>query len=75
VCEQGPVRAACLEHALSVPEQFGIWGGMTELERQEEARRRRGASAGARPVVLPIRLNTAQGRQHAGAHGESDVAA
>ena len=74
VCEQCPVRTACLEHALAVPEQFGIWGGMTELERQEEARRRRGA--GARPVVLPIRLGASRDRQHAGAAGtESDVAA
>lgn len=76
VCEQCPVRTACLEHALAVPEQFGIWGGLTELERQEEARRRRGAAAGSRPVVLPIRLSAQRDHRHAGGAGaESDVAA
>jgi WhiB family redox-sensing transcriptional regulator len=76
VCEQCPVRAACLEHALAVPEQFGIWGGMTEIERQEEARRRRGAAAGSRPVVLPIRLGDRRDHRLAGDAGtESEVAA
>lgn len=76
VCEQCPVRAACLEHALAVPEQFGIWGGMTEVERQEEARRRRGATAGTRPVVLPIRLGDRRDHRHAaGAGTGSEVAA
>jgi WhiB family transcriptional regulator, redox-sensing transcriptional regulator len=64
VCAQCPVRQACLEHALSVPEQFGIWGGMTELERQEEMRRRRGASV-TRPNVVPIRIGGQRDRRHA----------
>ena len=49
VCAACPVRTACVEHALSVPEQFGIWGGLTEVERLEETRRRRGASRRAYP--------------------------
>jgi hypothetical protein len=28
------VRTACLEHALNVPEQYGVWGGMTVEQRQ-----------------------------------------
>jgi WhiB family redox-sensing transcriptional regulator len=75
VCEQCPVRAACLEHALAVPEQFGIWGGMTEIERQEEARRRRGAAAGTRPVVLPIRLGDRRDRRLAGDAGAGNEVA
>ena len=76
VCAECPVRQQCLEHALSVPEQFGIWGGLTEVERQEEARRRRGAAAGARPVVVPIRLGAQQNRGFAEARDDSaEVAA
>src|SRR5207249_7912786 len=36
VCAECPVRQQCLEHALALPEQFGIWGGLTELERADE---------------------------------------
>ena len=34
VCGACPVRTACLEHALNVPEQYGVWGGMTVEQRQ-----------------------------------------
>jgi WhiB family redox-sensing transcriptional regulator len=78
VCAQCPVQKACLEHALSVPEQFGIWGGMTELERQEEMRRRRGAVAG-RSVVVPIRIGAQRDRglmdARDDARDDADVAA
>ena len=33
VCAGCPVRQQCLEHALAVPEMFGVWGGATESER------------------------------------------
>lgn len=33
VCAPCPVRDKCLEHALSVPEKYGIWGGYDENER------------------------------------------
>ncbi len=33
-CAQCPVVTACLNHALSVRESHGIWGGMTRRERQ-----------------------------------------
>lgn len=35
LCRRCPVREPCLEWALSVPEKFGIWGGMTEDERSD----------------------------------------
>src|SRR5437764_13011564 len=63
VCAECPVRQQCLEHALALPEQFGIWGGLTELERAEESRRRRGAAApGRAPVVVPIRIGAQRDR-------------
>jgi WhiB family redox-sensing transcriptional regulator len=33
VCGACPVRQQCLEHALRVPEPFGVWGGTTPAER------------------------------------------
>jgi WhiB family redox-sensing transcriptional regulator len=35
VCAGCPVRIACAEHALRVREPYGVWGGMTESEREE----------------------------------------
>jgi WhiB family redox-sensing transcriptional regulator len=35
VCRTCPVKQTCLDHALTVPEYFGVWGGMTEDQRQE----------------------------------------
>jgi WhiB family redox-sensing transcriptional regulator len=45
VCASCPVTARCLEHAMSVPELFGVWAGTTERERQAMRRlaRRRAA--------------------------------
>lgn len=33
VCRTCPVIQRCLEHALSVPELYGVWGGMTADQR------------------------------------------
>lgn len=33
ICRECPVLARCREHALTAPEPFGIWGGMTAQER------------------------------------------
>lgn len=35
-----PVRAECLEHAITHREDHGIWGGMTARQRLRIARRR-----------------------------------
>lgn len=49
LCTQCPVRGTCLDHALAVPEWFGVWGGTTEIERKairaRRTRRTRGAEA------------------------------
>ena len=41
ICGLCPVRAACLEHALTVRERDGVWGGATERERRRMIRQRR----------------------------------
>ena len=33
VCKGCPVIAKCLNHALTVPETYGVWGGLTADER------------------------------------------
>jgi WhiB family redox-sensing transcriptional regulator len=43
-CATCPVRAACLDHAMTVPERYGVWGGMSEDERAAHRRRRRRAA-------------------------------
>jgi WhiB family redox-sensing transcriptional regulator len=34
ICRRCPVRRDCLAHALERGERYGIWGGLTERERQ-----------------------------------------
>lgn len=43
ICESCPVLRECRQHALSVQEPYGIWGGMGEVERREFFRRQRRA--------------------------------
>lgn len=45
VCEPCPVKAACLESALSTGQDYGVWAGMSETERRELVSRRRQRSA------------------------------
>lgn len=46
ICQECPVVRECGEHALAVQEPYGIWGGMTEAEREAVYRERtRGRSA------------------------------
>lgn len=33
ICEGCPVINECLDHALTVPENYGVWGGTTPEER------------------------------------------
>lgn len=40
VCEGCKVKTECLEFALQINEQHGIWGGLTPEERQTVKRRR-----------------------------------
>jgi WhiB family redox-sensing transcriptional regulator len=34
VCNACPVRAQCAAHALKVQEPYGVWGGLSEAERE-----------------------------------------
>lgn len=45
LCHACPVTAQCLEHALTYPEPFGVWGGLSERERDTVLRRRNGDAA------------------------------
>ncbi|MFB7504635.1 MULTISPECIES: WhiB family transcriptional regulator [Streptomyces] len=40
LCNPCPVRLDCLAHALDHRERYGVWGAMTERERQKLLRRR-----------------------------------
>lgn len=40
VCRYCPVQIECLEHALTQPEPYGVWGGKTERQRQRLLRQR-----------------------------------
>lgn len=35
ICRTCAVASECLQHALTAPEQFGVWGGKTEQERRD----------------------------------------
>lgn len=39
ICNSCPAQEACLSVALKRPEEFGIWGGLTEYERKALKRR------------------------------------
>lgn len=41
ICTECPVQQECLEHALSVPEIYGVWGGKSEEELAELVRARK----------------------------------
>lgn len=41
VCESCQVKSTCLEHALSIREKAGVWGGATERDRRRIVRQRR----------------------------------
>ncbi len=37
ICESCSVRGRCLSYAMSIREQHGIWGGLSEIERRQMA--------------------------------------
>jgi WhiB family transcriptional regulator, redox-sensing transcriptional regulator len=39
ICAECPVRIECLDHAMTVPESGGIWGGLNDRERDHLAKR------------------------------------
>lgn len=40
ICAACPVQRECLEYALATKEPYGIWGGLTEVERKSRLRGR-----------------------------------
>lgn len=54
VCAACPAQRECLDHAISRPEKYGMWGGFTADERQAERRNRfRGRAPRYTPPLLP----------------------
>jgi WhiB family redox-sensing transcriptional regulator len=47
VCENCPVRQACLDFAIDTRQHDGIWGGLTEIERRRVRRRRQAGGKAA----------------------------
>jgi WhiB family redox-sensing transcriptional regulator len=47
ICATCPVRKVCLEYALALPEDYGIWGGVSERQRKLIRQRRKVARAAA----------------------------
>jgi WhiB family redox-sensing transcriptional regulator len=48
VCARCPVRELCRSYALENEEEFGVWGGLSEIERKHLIAERRGAQTGQR---------------------------
>lgn len=51
VCQACPIRTQCLERALKVGAEFGIWAGTTPLERKRIGRRAEAARKRRRESV------------------------
>lgn len=47
ICLRCPVRTECLIHALTRPEDHGVWGASTRCQRRNIRRAMRKAKAGA----------------------------
>lgn len=41
ICDLCPVQAECRDHALANKERFGMWGGLTPIERRRIERKER----------------------------------
>jgi len=48
ICSSCPVQLQCAEHALTVREPYGVWGGLSEEDREDVYRQRRRAAQGVR---------------------------
>ena len=49
VCRECPVRAECLEYALASQQEWGVWGGTNEHERQAILRAKKRQPGAAEP--------------------------
>ncbi|GAA1962229.1 hypothetical protein GCM10009838_18860 [Catenulispora subtropica] len=66
VCLHCPVCKPCREHALRVHEPYGVWGGMTEEEREEYYVREKAAARAAKLAALAGAKNGKPARKPAG---------
>jgi WhiB family transcriptional regulator, redox-sensing transcriptional regulator len=60
VCLHCPVCKPCQEHALKVHEPYGVWGGMTEEEREEHYAREKQAVRAARLAAVAAAASVAK---------------
>ncbi|MEU6707899.1 WhiB family transcriptional regulator [Streptomyces wuyuanensis] len=59
ICQSCPVRVECRAHAETSPEPYGIWGGVTALERGWSPEGRTMSSAKRRATTSPGRRELA----------------
>jgi WhiB family redox-sensing transcriptional regulator len=62
VCATCPVIEACRQHALSVQEPYGIWGGLSEEDRQliiERQARESSRESRLSAQVIPLHMDSA----------------
>ncbi len=57
ICQECPVRPQCATHALVIGEEYGIWGGFSENERQLLQEKGWRAAVTRRGVVDPTVLD------------------
>ena len=62
VCLHCPVCKPCREHALKVHEPYGVWGGMTEEEREEYYAREKAAARATRLAAAAAAKNGKDGK-------------
>ena len=55
VCAGCPVVEECRRHGLSAREPYGVWGGLTESDREEIYRRERRGARAVSPAAEPER--------------------
>lgn len=65
ICGACPVKVQCAQHALSVREPYGVWGGLTEDEREDiyagrlQATAAVGSEINTAPIGFPAQIATA----------------
>jgi WhiB family redox-sensing transcriptional regulator len=65
VCSACPVKVQCAQHALAVREPYGVWGGLTEDEREDiyagrlKASIAVGSEINTEPIGFPMHIATA----------------
>lgn len=75
ICEGCPVREECADYAVVNGEKFGIWGGLSELERRPLRRQRSIAHGTAGGYAAHRRRGEQTCRQCLEAHTAAKVAA